>query len=1173
MALSARDIRFRGCHLLRAVAACGLLLLASCGGGSSSSSSSGSPPPSSTPDFSLSVVPASITVAPGGAVALQVSISALNGFSGNVSVAITGAPSGTTFLPGLPLNVAPGQQSISVFVPATAPLGNVSLSVQGSSGSLQHAVSVSMMIQAQSFAGFSLSLNDSELSFAQGSSASTIVGLSITTTTGSANFAVQFSVTGLPNGVTAKFATNPLIPNQPATPLTFNASASAALANYAGVTVVGTRTADGLQESAQLTLNVTPPVGTLPAVGTEMIRLDGTPAAAVYDPVHQLVYASNPEWNRVDLISPSAQQVIGSVFAPSPAGLDLSPDGEHLLVGSNVQQIVTIDTTLRQVVSRANVQPVVQGGVSYSIPALLASTTNGTVLVGMTLNSYPPAYFLEQWNPNAGTFVARSAPGVSAYVSHIVRSADASEVLVVDYGTGVNMAVYDAATDSFPISGQSTVGQITYAVANPAQSDFAILGTSGLAVVDSQLNVLATTSEGFSPDGNVIYGIVFSADGSNLYVVNLYAEALPLIEVYDANTLAFLGEAPAFQTTTPFFATVPPNELAVPTCADASGRIFSLFNHGLVFEDSTNLQNLLALPVVPSIGQIGSANEAPLNVPFATSLGQQSFDVTPDVWFDGQRGTNIQQNGGLISVTAPPSSSAGVADVKAVLPDGWFSIAPKAFSYGTEVYYVGGTASGPEGGAALDLIGHGFLPSPSVTIGGQPGKVISAAAYSTQTPFPFVGIDHVRVEVPNGTSGSGGVTITSVNGSARLSNAFQYLPGDTDYASSDKFTFALYDTTRHNVYLTAGDHVDVFSADSKTFLSSIVPPSISGTRQLRGLALTPDNSELVVANFSDSSIAIINPDNPSSSSAVKIPVTIANSPGVNAVATTSTGMVFVDGVSGTFSGCGAQLWEVDLATSSVTLRTDAALTCLQEGGVQFSTTTTGDEVLIASPNGGAYLWNSSSDQFIRAGGLVSDNGAASGDGVWYASDYSSLDLQLIQHNLAQVPDFFASAFAIAPNGAITGEKMNASGSLLYAPLLDGVDILDTNHGSWIGRILLSEQLPFVQNSMAFDEAGNRLFLICSTGLKLIQLGPPPLSIGYLSPATGSASGGTSLTIRGSGFQSGIAVSIGGNSAAATLVDSSTLQVVTPPGTSGAAQVVVTNPTGAPYALDAAFVYQ
>lgn len=1157
--------------VLLAIAVPFLLVEAACGGGSSSGG--GPPPPPPAPDFEVGASPGSVTVAPGGATVVQVSISALNGFAGNVNITVTGAPMGVTFTPALPVSLPPGQQNISLFVSGGTAIGQYSLNVQGSAGALQHSAPLTLIVQQAAFASFSLSLNDTELSVYQGGSVSTIAGLSVASQSGSTNFAVQFSVSGLPSGVQAVFATNPLIISQPSTSLTFTANSTATLANSITVTVIGTRTGDGVQEAASLKFNVLPPTGSLPPIRTDFIRTDGTPVAAVYDSAHQVIYASDPEWNRVDVISPATRQVTATIPAPNPSGMDLSPDGTMLRVGSGVQQIVTISTASLQVTNRSNVTPYVQGGATYSIPALLASTTNGTILVGMTLNSDPPAYFLEQWAPSAGTFTPRSAPGVSAWINRLVRSFDGSKVFVVDYGSDLNLALYDSATDSFLSSGQSPVGQVLYATASPTQNHFAVMGTNGIAVMDAQLNTMATTTAGLSQNVNVIYGIVFSPDGTRLYLINLYGAELPLIEVYDAQTLAFIGEAPAFQTAIPYFAASPiPNELASPTAVDSTGRIISLFKDGIVLDDPAHLQNLISMPIVPGIGQIGFANEAPLNATLATTLGTENFSTAPDVWFDNARATNIQLSGPVVNLTAPASATAGIVNVKAVTPDGWFSFTPQGFSYGTEIYYLGGNAGGATGGATLDLIGHGFLTNTSVTIGGQPAQIQSSAQYATETPFPFVGIDHLRVKVPTGTVGAADVTVTSASGSATLAKAFEYLASVADFPSADTVTFALYDSGRRRVYLSAGDHVDVFSGDALQFVSPIVPPTVSGARQLRGLALTPDGSKLVIANFSDSSVAIVDPDNPSSSSVVKIPVTVVNSPGVNAVAVTSTGKVFVDGVSGTFSGCGAQLWEIDLNTLNVTLRTDSTLTCLQMGGVELSTDLTGDKVFIASLNGGAYLWSASSDQFVSTR-LVSDNGAASGDGVWFASDYTLLDAQMKQRAAVQMPEFFFDPFIGPPNGAVPGEQMNSSGSLVYAPLQDGVDILDTNHGSWIGRILLSEKVPVVQNAMALDETGNRLFLITNAGLTVVQLGPTPLSIGYLSPATGTRSGGTSVTLRGSGFQTGITVSVGGSQVSASFVDSSTLSFTTPSGTAGGAQVVLRNPDGTTYKLDAGFLYQ
>ena len=113
--------------------------------------------------------------------------------------------------------------------------------------------------------------------------------------------------------------------------------------------------------------------------------------------------------------------------------------------------------------------------------------------------------------------------------------------------------------------------------------------------------------------------------------------------------------------------------------------------------------------------------------------------------------------------------------------------------------------------------------------------------------------------------------------------------------------------------------------------------------------------------------------------------------------------------------------------------------------------------------------------------------------------------------------------------------------------------------------------------LATDENGQRLFAITSKdgtpqngGITVVQLASVPLGIGTLNPASGVAAGGTMITIRGSGFQTGVTVTIGGKAAGVTFQDMNTLIVVTPAMSTGAQQVVITNPEGETVALDAAF---
>jgi hypothetical protein len=87
----------------------------------------------------------------------------------------------------------------------------------------------------------------------------------------------------------------------------------------------------------------------------------------------------------------------------------------------------------------------------------------------------------------------------------------------------------------------------------------------------------------------------------------------------------------------------------------------------------------------------------------------------------------------------------------------------------------------------------------------------------------------------------------------------------------------------------------------------------------------------------------------------------------------------------------------------------------------------------------------------------------------------------------------------------------------------------------------------------------------------VQLASVPLAIGGVSSLLTPAAGGASLMIRGSGFQPGITLAIGGKPATATLVDINTLTVVSPTVRVGSQQLTLTNANGETVSLDAAVI--
>jgi hypothetical protein len=104
------------------------------------------PPP---PDFSLTISPISLTLT-GGATGgvISVTATAANSFTGTVAVAITGLPTGVTANP-VTLSLTPGTaQSTTLTAAATVAAATATVTFTGTSGSLIHAATLALTVQA-----------------------------------------------------------------------------------------------------------------------------------------------------------------------------------------------------------------------------------------------------------------------------------------------------------------------------------------------------------------------------------------------------------------------------------------------------------------------------------------------------------------------------------------------------------------------------------------------------------------------------------------------------------------------------------------------------------------------------------------------------------------------------------------------------------------------------------------------------------------------------------------------------------------------------------------------------------------------------------------------------------------------------------------------------------------
>ena len=205
----------------------------------------------SPPDFTISATPASRSVPAGSATTYSVNITALNGYSGTATLAVSGLPTGATatFNPGSVAGSATAQLNVSTTT-STA-VGTYVLTITATSGSLSHSASATLVVTAAP--DFSMTAGPPSQSVLSGSS--TTFTVTLTALNGYAS-STTFSVSGLPAGATGAF--NPTsVTGSGSTQLTVTTSSSTAAGTYP-LTV--TASGGGITHTASATLAVAVPI-------------------------------------------------------------------------------------------------------------------------------------------------------------------------------------------------------------------------------------------------------------------------------------------------------------------------------------------------------------------------------------------------------------------------------------------------------------------------------------------------------------------------------------------------------------------------------------------------------------------------------------------------------------------------------------------------------------------------------------------------------------------------------------------------------------------------------------------------------------------------------------------------------------------------------------------------
>jgi hypothetical protein len=93
------------------------------------------------------------------------------------------------------------------------------------------------------------------------------------------------------------------------------------------------------------------------------------------------------------------------------------------------------------------------------------------------------------------------------------------------------------------------------------------------------------------------------------------------------------------------------------------------------------------------------------------------------------------------------------------------------------------------------------------------------------------------------------------------------------------------------------------------------------------------------------------------------------------------------------------------------------------------------------------------------------------------------------------------------------------------------------------RFALTETIQDTATPLAIDSGGRFVYLLTDKGLTVVDFGAAPLSVGHLSGQT--AAPGSTVVLRGSGFDSGTTATVGGVAASVNFTDENTLTLTIP----------------------------
>ena len=414
-------------------------------------------------DFTLSVSPASVSVAQGSSGTSTITTVVSGGLNSAIALTASGEPAGVTaaFSPASIAAPGSGSSILTLTVASTAVVGSYPITVTANGGGVTHTSSVTLKITAPGT--FTISAGTPLLTVALGAKGTSTVTTAIS---GSFKSAVALTASGLPTGVTAAFSpTSIASPGSGNSTLTLTVGTSAAAGIYP-VTVTGT--GGGVTQTTSVSLTVTANAFTISASPTSV----------------SVVAGNSGSWTVTTAVSGGFSSAIALSASGQPSGVTVSFSPTSIAAPGSGTSTMTL---------------AVASSVAAGTHTIVVTGTGGglTHTSSVILSVTPPPAFTASASPSSVS-VAPGSSGTST-ITTAVSGGFSSAIALSASGQPAGVTVtFNPASVAAPGSGTSTMTLAVASTVAPGSYPITVTSAGGGITHTSTVTLTVPAPPGFA---------------------------------------------------------------------------------------------------------------------------------------------------------------------------------------------------------------------------------------------------------------------------------------------------------------------------------------------------------------------------------------------------------------------------------------------------------------------------------------------------------------------------------------------------------------------------------------------------------------------------------------------------------------------------------------------------